>query len=304
MTHGVASGRDAVRVVDFDTAKHGRYLLADAGAADELPGFITSDEPHRLSFYEIALIEEGRGHLELDGEAVGVHPSRVIITAAGETRRWRLARSRLRAQLAFFTSGALDDLVGRRPVDHAFPGLAAARSARAITLPRRDFDELGRLVAAMRAEIGAIRADSATVLRAQLLHLLVLLQRHCAGATATSVDAAADLARRFTALVETGFPQGGGVARYAEALGISRRHLNACVRRTTGRTAQCVLHDRRLLEAQRRLSASCEPVTAIAEALGFSDPSYFVRFFRRRTGATPAAFRRSRGSPIVDRQSD
>jgi AraC family transcriptional activator of pobA len=33
------------------------------------------------------------------------------------------------------------------------------------------------------------------------------------------------------------------------------------------------------------------PVKDIAEALGFSDPAYFTRFFKRQTGLSPAAFR-------------
>jgi AraC family transcriptional regulator, transcriptional activator of pobA len=47
-----------------------------------------------------------------------------------------------------------------------------------------------------------------------------------------------------------------------------------------------------LLEAARRdLIFSPSPVQKIAYSLGFSDPAYFNRFFRRMTGTTPGAFR-------------
>jgi AraC family transcriptional regulator, transcriptional activator of pobA len=49
---------------------------------------------------------------------------------------------------------------------------------------------------------------------------------------------------------------------------------------------------RRLLEAaQRDLVFTPSPVQKVAYSLGFSDPAYFNRFFRRMTGTTPGAFR-------------
>lgn len=48
-----------------------------------------------------------------------------------------------------------------------------------------------------------------------------------------------------------------------------------------------------ILEAKRRLISGGAPIEALAEALGFSEATNFVKFFRRHTGETPAAFRRS-----------
>jgi AraC-like DNA-binding protein len=39
------------------------------------------------------------------------------------------------------------------------------------------------------------------------------------------------------------------------------------------------------------------PVTQIAHELGFRDPAYFSRFFRRHAGLPPARFRRKHGGP-------
>jgi AraC family transcriptional activator of pobA len=293
-----------LRVVNFDVRKYGRYLLADAGSTDALPGFITSPEPHRLTFYEIALVEDGDGYLELDGEALEVRPNRVIVTAPGEARSWRLDERGLRARVAFFDPRVLDGLTGPRSCETAFPFLAAPRSTRTFTPPHRDFARMTQIVADMRDELAAPRADSAELLRAQLLHLLVLAKRHGAGAGHDVRDAGADLAQRFSLLVERKFTVWPGVADYAHAMRVSARHLNACVRHATGRTASAVIHDRLVLESQRRLLGTSESAAVIAEALGFSDASYFVRFFRRHTGCTPAVFRRHRGSPIVHRKTD
>jgi AraC family transcriptional activator of pobA len=47
-----------------------------------------------------------------------------------------------------------------------------------------------------------------------------------------------------------------------------------------------------MLEAARRdLVFTPTPIQGIAYSLGFSDPAYFNRFFRRQTGTTPGAYR-------------
>ena len=293
-----------MRVVNFDVRKYGRYLLADAGSTDALPGFITSPEPHRLTFYEVALVEDGDGYLELDGQALEVRPNRVIVTAPGEARSWHLAGRELRARVAFFDPRMLDGMTGRESCESAFPFLVARRSARTFAPPPREFERMAQIVADMRDELAVPRADSADLLRAQLLHLLLLAQRHVPSAGTDVRDAATDLAQRFCLLVERKFTVWPRVAQYAHALHVSARHLNACVRHASGRTASAVIHDRLVLESQRHLLGTSEPAAVIAEALGFSDASYFVRFFRRHTGCTPAAFRRHRGSPIADRETD
>jgi AraC family transcriptional activator of pobA len=52
-----------------------------------------------------------------------------------------------------------------------------------------------------------------------------------------------------------------------------------------------MIHDRVLLEAKRELLYADATVIEIAQMLGFSNASYFTRFFARHVGLTPAQFR-------------
>jgi AraC-like DNA-binding protein len=81
------------------------------------------------------------------------------------------------------------------------------------------------------------------------------------------------------------------VAGYAKLLSVSAGHLNAMVRRQLGRPPLELIQDRLALEARRLLRHTDETAARVGYALGFDDPSYFARFFRRRTGLTPTAFR-------------
>jgi AraC family transcriptional activator of pobA len=62
------------------------------------------------------------------------------------------------------------------------------------------------------------------------------------------------------------------------------------------RNAQALLHARLVREASRRLVRIAAPVSTIAFELGFSDPAYFCRFFKRHTGSAPRDYRARLGA--------
>ncbi len=68
-------------------------------------------------------------------------------------------------------------------------------------------------------------------------------------------------------------------------------HLNTLCRRLAGRSALQLLHERLLLEAKRQLTYTNMTIGQVADTLGFSEPAYFTRFFKRHTGFSPKAFR-------------
>lgn len=96
---------------------------------------------------------------------------------------------------------------------------------------------------------------------------------------------------RFLALVEAHFLAHWSVAQYAQRLGLSTARLNRLVRAASGRSAQELVHERLTREACRRLVYVAAPATSLALELGFEDPAYFSRFFRRQTGLSPRKWR-------------
>lgn len=99
----------------------------------------------------------------------------------------------------------------------------------------------------------------------------------------------------FTDLLEEHFRQHWTVEAYAVALAMSRVRLNRLCRAVAQRSSTELIQDRLILEAQRHLIYSSAPVAMIAYDLGYKDPAYFSRVFKRRTGMTPGQFRRQRG---------
>jgi AraC family transcriptional activator of pobA len=104
-----------------------------------------------------------------------------------------------------------------------------------------------------------------------------------------------DRMRRFRLLIESHYLRHWPVERYAGQMALSGSSLNRLCRNLTGRTAFDIIQQRLALEARRRLMYVGNSVAATAAELGFTDPAYFCRFFRKHNGTSPSAFRRRHG---------
>ena len=97
----------------------------------------------------------------------------------------------------------------------------------------------------------------------------------------------------FTVIDRNFAEPGVSLSAVARAVGRSPSHVTALVRRETGMTVLEWLTERRMAEARRRLRDTDEDVAIVAERVGYLDPAYFARLFRREHGVSPRAFRRA-----------
>ncbi len=98
---------------------------------------------------------------------------------------------------------------------------------------------------------------------------------------------------RFIKLVEQHYREHLTVETFAHRLGMSAVHLNNLCRQSAGQSALQIIHQRLLLEARRNLIYTNMTVAQVSDSLGFADPAYFSRFFRRLGGVSPNGFRRA-----------
>ncbi len=97
---------------------------------------------------------------------------------------------------------------------------------------------------------------------------------------------------RFRQLLEQNFRQVHTVQEYADRLNVSARTLTKYVSQSAHCSPLQIINDRIVLEAKRQLQHTSLNIKEIGYGLGFEDPSYFVKFFRRLTGMMPSEFRK------------
>jgi AraC family transcriptional activator of pobA len=93
------------------------------------------------------------------------------------------------------------------------------------------------------------------------------------------------------ALVERHFASPQPLDFYAGQLGVTPDHLSRSCRLVSRKSALQMLQDRRMLEARRLLAYTPMPVVEVAVQIGFDDPAYFSRSFRREVGQSPSEYR-------------
>ncbi len=96
---------------------------------------------------------------------------------------------------------------------------------------------------------------------------------------------------RFKELIEENYTKEKSVSAYADMLNMNPTCLNEVAKKSAGITAGEMIRNRIIEEAKQKLFATDMSGKEIAYLLGFDDPSYFSRFFKKYTGLTIKDFR-------------
>lgn len=97
--------------------------------------------------------------------------------------------------------------------------------------------------------------------------------------------------RKLESLIDLYFRDLRKLDDYAELMHLSPKHLNNLCKKGINKTVTNLIHERTLIEAKRLLLFTNISISEIAFDLGFSDKSYFMRFFKKNTGQTAEVYR-------------
>lgn len=96
---------------------------------------------------------------------------------------------------------------------------------------------------------------------------------------------------KFRSMVDAHYLEHLPISHYADQLGISPGQLSRLCREVLGVSSIDIVNARVVHEAQRVLVYTGNSIKQLAYVLGFSDETYFCRFFRKHTGVSPREFR-------------
>lgn len=239
--------------------------------------------PHRHSWlHQFLLVESGGGNASIEERQHTLFPGDLINIPVGTVHGFRFKPG---------TTGWVVTLASELVEE----GLLESEGLRPF-LMTSDIVKYGhdikRITGTIFTEYPRRSFARAHVLRALSTALAGLVARALAGSSLLKAQTDHTLQRRFEALLEDHFTSHLGVADYADLLSVTPTHLSRVMRAATGHSALAAIEARVVREARRNLAFSNLSVAEIGYQLGFNDPAYFSRVFKRATGRSPRAFRK------------
>lgn len=244
--------------------------------------------PHRTDFYHIFLFENCHPIHYVDFEQIKIQPYTLLFIDKDRVHQFDPLLN-YKGQVLIFT----DDFFGNVKFLRSsvlFNGL----TDNTITLTRKDFQQFVNICYSITEELN-LPADNAKpmLLKNYLHNFLLLAEREKRKHYFTEIKKGADLdyTLLFRDLLETNFTKQKSVNDYAVQIFISEKRLGQATQIVLGKSPKKMIGERVLLEAKRLLVHSNLSIKQIGQELGFDDPGYFVRYFKKNIKTTPVKFR-------------
>lgn len=253
--------------------------------------------PHRHNYYHLLWMSEAAGTHLLDFETFEARANTVFFVSPGQLHAWA-STVQPKGFVINFSTEFFVQMFPRSDDIAKFPFFHIASDAPVLSLTQEQHDELLPLLLEMEKEMLGRAEARLDIVRSYLLVLLTRLRRlYPVRAADDASPQSYSLTKRFKLLIDQHYLDFGPLRDYAQRLHVTERQLNDAVKRTLGKTAGELVHERLVLEAKRLLCNTDMGVAEIAFHLHFEDHAYFSRFFKKRTQLTPGEFKKRYGTP-------
>lgn len=245
-------------------------------------------ELHRHDFFYILVLENGKGHHEIDFRPYTVTDHTVFFMRPGQVHQIELKAGSTGYLIHFRDEFYL-------PHDQNAGQLLRKLSQRNhYELNADQFPKLMRVLLPVFQEYTDQQEQYQEVIKANMGIFFIELFR---AQNSSPADQGSlynqERLEQLLSLLERHVFSHKQVAEYAEMLNLSTYQLNAITKTMLGKTCSELINEYLVLEAKRYLLATSNQVNQIAYSLGYQDVSYFIRFFKKYTGHSPEAFRQN-----------
>lgn len=259
--------------------------------------------PHIHEFYQIIWFRRGQGTHHVDFVDYPITDNTIFFIAPGQIHAFD-GNADFEGVIILFNASFMVDEETSESIFLKYNVFNAYDSLPYCKVSDEEATRLMRLVDEMGSEYSLTGEFAHKDYMKYLVRLFLIRAQRCGRRQEVpTLDVSSTANRtfvRFRQLLEQNFHSVHTVQEYADMLNISSRTLTKYVGQSTYRSPLQMINDRIVLEAKRQLRHTSMSIKEIGYELGFEDPSYFVKFFKRLTGKMPGAFREQAQNKAAD----
>jgi len=279
---------------DYNNQFYIRHLKTDKKRKKEPDSEYS--EPHRRDFFEIAVLIRNTKNIQIGTQTLPAMERSLAIVSPFQTIKYGMSRSKETdnddGYIIYFKASIFDRLNQSYEVLNEFP-FFKIHTLPVYHLSENDFAEILPIAREMYREAGSRKPHSLEIIRSLLLIFMYKVARMTNNnkgiVTVTRFD---EIMAKFERVLLSGNNTFLSVNEYASKLNISPVYLSECVKKATGKSAQRVIIDYKVLHAKTLLRQMNKSISETAEELGFQETANFNQFFKRNTGMTATQFRK------------
>lgn len=247
---------------------------------------IRKTSPHKHNdYFEIIYLSKGRGSHYIDLNKYAITPPVMFFVRQEQVHYWEITSE----------PDGYVVIIRKSFVEKSFDGELKSlltQISSECCLKLSNTGTIERLLQLLTEENNGNASNSFQITEG-LLKALLAKVLEVAKPIATKQEHKSDLFQAFVQLLRADNGVKNKVAFYAGILNTTPQNINAACQRSVQKAAAKVLSEFVLNEAKRLLLYTDNTVSEISFALEFTDPSHFVKYFKKTVGCTPQSFRRS-----------
>ena len=253
-----------------------------------------SSKPHSHSFYQIIWFKNNKGNHFIDFETYDIKENRLFFIAKNQVHYFE-NRSDYSGYLIHFNESFI--LSNETDINFFLTYTIFNNNKEPYyQIPENLEVQILSYFDQMINELGNEKEfGNKTILSNLLKSLLLIIEREKRKITKDNlvITAQNNTYLTFRDLLENNFYKNWSVSNYADKLAISTKTLNTITKKQSGKTVSQTITDRIILEAKRKLTHTNAYINQIAFDLGFQDPYYFIKYFKKQVNYSPTEFRKS-----------
>lgn len=251
---------------------------------EKIAGQLTREKLHRNDYFLVLFVETGRGNHFIDFVRYPVRKDQIHLifpeqihamelNAEADVHKLLISRKTFRSCVEHFKF--IYSLYQKYPV---------------VSLSPPGSEKIAYVMQEIQRELLHQTANY-EIIEAHLFILIEVLNRELFHYLQDSCGYKSPLLFEFLSLVNIYYKEHKSISFYTDKMSITMNYLNKLCQERFTCTATEIIQNRVILEAKKFLLTEKQSIKEIADGLGYEDFSYFSRFFKSMTGATPKDFK-------------